>query len=112
MRFWRLFGRRSDEAADPGFQKRLQALESRWNTIEAEWTEWYEKFRLLHLRLAHRQKALEKAEAVATSAQSDTTNGGEGSQESLPSIPGPGGLSLNEHQKEMQRHVMRSRGRG
>jgi hypothetical protein len=111
LRFWPFFGRRSGKEEDPGLEKRLTALENRWNAIEAEWTEWYEKFRLLHLRLAHRQKALEKSEALATSVQPDTTNGGEGSHESLPSMPGPGGISLNAHQQEMQRLVMRSRGR-
>lgn len=109
MRFWPFFGRKSSERPDPDVQKRLTALEDRWNAIEAEWTEWYEKFRLLHLRLAHRQKALEKSEALAASVQSDTTNGGEGSQESLPLNQG---RTLDAHQQEMQRMVMRSRGRG
>jgi hypothetical protein len=110
MRFWPFFRRNSSEGPDPDVEKRLTSLENRWNAIEAEWTEWYEKFRLLHLRLAHRQKALEKSEAAAASVQSDTTNGGEGSQESLPSNSGPGG-NLNAHQQEMQRMVLRSRGR-
>jgi hypothetical protein len=110
MRFWPLFRRRPSEEAPKDLEERLTALEERWNTIEAEWTDWYEKFRLLHLRLAHRQKAMEKAEAVANSASAETTNGGEGSKESLPSNSFPG-LNLNEHQAAMQRQVLRSRGR-
>jgi hypothetical protein len=110
MRFWPLFRRKPSEGADKGLEERLTALEERWNTIEAEWTDWYEKFRLLHLRLAHRQKALEKSEALATSVQPDTTNGGEGSEESLPSIAF-GGLKLDAHQVEMQKQVLRRRSR-
>jgi hypothetical protein len=110
VRFWPLFRRKSSAEADSGLEERLTALEEGWKTIEAEWTDWYEKFRLLHLRLAHRQKALEKAEAVATSAQSDTTNGGEGSKESLPSDNGMG-LNLDPHQREMQQQILRRRSR-
>lgn len=86
--------------------KRLAALEERWQTIEEEWTGWFEKFRLLHLRLAHRQKALEKAEA-ATSAPAENTNGGEEAQVSLPSFP-PG---LTDAQKAIQQKILRQRSR-
>lgn len=87
--------------------KRLAALEERWQSIEAEWTDWYEKFRLLHLRIAHRQKALEKQEAAAGSVQSDTTNGEEHSSEPLPSMFS----GLNDAQKEMQKKILRQRAR-
>jgi hypothetical protein len=110
MRFWPFFRRNSSKGPDPDIQKRLTSLEDRWNAIEAEWTEWYEKFRLLHLRLAHRQKALEKSEAAAASAQAENTNGGEGSQESLP-LNNAMGLNLDAHQLEMQRQVLRRRSR-
>jgi hypothetical protein len=110
MRFWPLFGRKSSEQADKGFEERLTALEERWNTIEAEWTDWYEKFRLLHLRLAHRQKAAEKAEAESVSSPEGKTNGGEGSHESLPFNIGMG-LNLDAHQLEMQRQVLKRRSR-
>lgn len=86
--------------------KRLAALEERWKSIEEEWTDWYEKFRLLHLRLAHRQKALEKSEA-ATSAPAETTNGGVDSQEPLPSYP----AGLSDAQKTIQQKILRQRAR-
>jgi hypothetical protein len=110
MRFWPFFRRNSSERPDPDVQKRLQSLEDRWNTIEAEWTEWYEKFRLLHLRLAHRQKALEKTEAAAASVQADTTNGGPSASAEVPSTT-IGGLRLDAHQLEMQQQVLRRRSR-
>lgn len=96
--------------ADPSLainlSKRLEALEERWKDIEAEWTEWYEKFRLLHLRLAHRQKALEKSEAAA-SAPAENTNGGVETEVSLPSFP-PG---LTDAQKAIQQKILRQRQR-
>lgn len=33
----------------------VQALEKRWEEIEYEWNDWYEKFRRLHARLARRE---------------------------------------------------------
>jgi hypothetical protein len=90
----------------PGLEKRVETLEERWNTIEAEWTEWFEKFRLLHLRIAHRQKALEKMEADAASAKTDTPNGGAPAQVDLPLTGG-----LTDAQREMQQKILRTRAR-
>lgn len=35
---------------------RLDALEQKLDTIDYEWTEWYDKFRRLHARLAKREE--------------------------------------------------------
>jgi hypothetical protein len=107
LRFWRFFRGITEFSTVPVLEKRLKELEERWSTIETEWTEWYEKFRLLHLRLAHRQKALEKSEAQTTSAQADTSNGGDQAQGSLPSMH-PG---LTDAQKEIQQKILRNRAR-
>lgn len=101
-----LTGTFANPSAEIDLTKRVAALEERWNDIETEWTEWYEKFRLLHLRLAHRQKALEKSEQ-ATSAPAENTNGGEASQDALPSLH-PG---LTEAQKLIQQKILRQRSR-
>lgn len=103
----RLTGTFAAPSPETSLIRRVDSLEERWNTIEAEWTEWYEKFRLLHLRIAHRQKALEKAEAGATSVQSDTTNGEQSSSGAAPSMfPG-----LTDAQREAQQKILRQRAR-
>lgn len=96
----------ADPSLEKSLEKKVAALEERWNDIESEWTEWYEKFRLLHLRLAHRQKALEKAEA-ATSAPAENTNGAETAEAALPSqFPG-----LTDAQKMLQQKILQQRKR-
>jgi hypothetical protein len=107
MRFKALRSIFAKPSPEPGLEKRLQTLEERWNTIEAEWTEWYEKFRLLHLRIAHRQKALEKAEAATVSVEPDNTNGAAESPDSQPpKYPG-----LTDEQRALQQKILRQRAR-
>lgn len=105
--FRQFFNRVFHRQADPSVEKRLKALEDRWDTIETEWNDWYEKFRLLHLRLAKRQKAIELAESQSESVEPDKSeltapNGGsEGSPTSR----------FTDSQREWQQKILRQRAR-
>lgn len=50
---------------------RLEAIERRMKVIEADWDEWYDKFRRLHARLSKRV-ARDEAEASASPADART----------------------------------------
>lgn len=47
---------------------RLEKLEKAWIEVDHSWTEWYDKFRRLHMRLAKRDQRAEDAPG--------STNGG------------------------------------
>lgn len=107
MRFPWFFNKKITTPEDPVLKERVKALEERWNEIETEWNEWYEKFRLLHLRLAHRQKALERSES-ANSAQAEQANGGAAATVDAPLINSGG---MNPSQVEWQQKILRRRAR-
>lgn len=103
MRFPWFRSEKSTKPEDRGVEARLKALEDRWDVIETEWNDWYEKFRLLHLRLARRQKAIEAAEATETPEKASQPNGG------TDSVDSPAGFT--DHQREMQQKILRQRAR-
>lgn len=79
-----IFGKKQPETGprpDPDLEARVAALERRWETIDHEWTEWYDKFRRLHARLAKRQQR-----ALAEDVP-ESTNG-------HPTITNPAALAL------------------
>jgi hypothetical protein len=45
----------------PALEARVAALESQLKGLDAEWTEMYDKFRRLHMRLAKRDQRAEDA---------------------------------------------------
>lgn len=103
MLFGAFFKRKPTPAPDETLAARVSALEEQWKVIEDEWTDWYEKFRLLHLRLAKRQKALESAEA----AESPTP------PVQVPDLPNGGTLraGLDQRQQTLQQDILRKRAR-
>lgn len=66
-----LFQRRRapDKAATEGtpgvraLEERIASLESKLERIDYEWSDWYDKFRRLHARIARRQQREETATA-------------------------------------------------
>lgn len=78
------FRPRTELYVEPGLLKRLIEIEARQvtleravKTIDAEWSEWFDKFRHMYARLAKRIKDASQAEGDGT-----------GSQESHQDAPG------------------------
>lgn len=92
------------KAEDPALRERVKTLEDRWDVIETEWNDWYEKFRLLHLRLAKRQKAIEAAEHTESVEPDKAEHSQNGGGEASPT-------GLTDHQREMQQKILRLRAR-
>lgn len=56
-----MFWQKTKPTPDPdrdyaGLTARIAQLERRWKEIDTEWTEMYDKFRRLHMRLAKRDQ--------------------------------------------------------
>jgi hypothetical protein len=107
MRFPFFSRKISTAPVSANYDERLEALEERWKEIETEWTDWYEKFRLLHLRLAKRQQAIERAEATTASVEPDKA------QLTLPSggSPEPPSNGMSDEQRAWQQKILRQRAR-
>jgi hypothetical protein len=105
--FSQLFRRKSTAEEDPSLLQRIAALETRWRDIETEWNDWYEKFRILHLRLARRQKALEASEQTETPLNG-VSNGADPATAAPPLNSSPG---MSDEQKAWQQKILRQRGR-
>lgn len=67
---WPFRGRR--QAKD--LVERVEVLERRLKVVEADWDEWYDKFRHLYARLAKRMSRQEAEEAPNGPAPTRTTN--------------------------------------
>lgn len=63
----------------------VKELQDRYEGLDSEWTDWYEKFRLLHMRLAKRQTREEQQ----ISREGDTQAGVGGDGRSAPSVLTP-----------------------
>jgi hypothetical protein len=105
--FQTLFHRKSTREEDPSLLERIAALETRWRDIETEWNDWYEKFRILHLRLARRQKALEAAEQE-TLPLTGSANGAEPATAAPPLNVSPG---MSDESRAWQQKILRQRAR-
>lgn len=66
--FW--FKTKPRPSPDNELAARVEALERQIKTIDSEWTDWYEKFRRLHMRLAKRDQRAEDG-AEPTNGQGD-----------------------------------------
>ena len=54
--FFHIFKQKTEPVQEPDWVGRIDTLEKRLETIEYEWTDWYDKFRRLHARLAKREQ--------------------------------------------------------
>lgn len=79
-------------------EKTVKRLEEEWAALDTEWTDWYEKFRLLHMRLAKRVKDAEAKD----SREGDTQAGVGGNGGSAP-------LVLTPTQKRIQEQILAHR---
>jgi hypothetical protein len=105
--FQQLFRKKSTGEEDPSLLQRIAALETRWRDIETEWNDWYEKFRILHLRLARRQKALEASEKESPSL----TDGATGADPATAAPPLNSSPGMSDEQRAWQQKILRQRGR-
>ena len=58
---WRKTRDRQEPDRIPALEARIVALESQVKALDVEWTEMYDKFRRLHMRLAKRDQRAEDA---------------------------------------------------
>ncbi len=77
--------------------ERLERIEKTVRMLELEWTDTYDKFRQLHMRVAKRVQRLEEA------PETETTQQVEGGDAESP---------LSAHQREVQARIMQRRNRG
>jgi hypothetical protein len=90
---------------EPGvLEETKRQLESRIRTLEGEWDDTYERFRLLYARLSKRVKQLDQApEGEAPQAvESDNV---------VPSADGVAGLSLSPRAQQIQNKILERRNR-
>jgi len=85
-------------------RERIEKLEKRMLGIDMEWTDVYDKFRNLHMRVARRVKVLE-----ANSSQEEP-QGAESEEHVTPT--GPLFSSLSPRAQEVQRQILQRRNRG
>ncbi len=57
-------------------EKTVKDLSDRFEGLDSEWTDWYEKFRLLHMRLAKRQAREEQQSSREGGTQAGESAGG------------------------------------
>lgn len=57
------FGKSPDSETEKRLSERVADLEKRMDSVEMEWSEWFDKFRRLYARLAKRQEREEKTDA-------------------------------------------------
>lgn len=89
----RLFGSEPPE----DFDARLERLEKTIKMLEIEWTDTYDKFRQLHMRVAKRVQRLEQA------PETETTQREEGDDVGQP--------SLSERHRKLQEQILMRRNR-
>jgi len=85
-------------------RERIEKLEKRMQGIDIEWTDVYDKFRNLHLRVARRVKVLEE------SSSQEEPQGEE--SEATPEAQSPMFTSLSPRAQEVQRQILQRRNRG
>jgi hypothetical protein len=82
--------------------ERLERLEKTVRMLELEWTDTYDKFRSLHMRVAKRVERLDKAEA------DEATGHGTGEAEVIPSgVPS----TLSPRARSIQQQILERRNR-
>jgi hypothetical protein len=81
--------------------ERLERLEKTVRMLEIEWTDTYDKFRQLHMRVAKRVQRLEEAPETETTQR----------EESEITAIESGGVSLSERQRKLQEQIMQRRNR-
>jgi hypothetical protein len=84
---------------------RLERLEKTVKMLEVEWTEVYDKFRQLHMRVAKRVQRLEQA------PETETAQRAEGDETIQPSGL-EGASSLSARQRELNARILARRQRG
>ncbi len=57
-------------------EKTFKDLQDRFEGLDSEWTDWYEKFRLLHMRIAKRQAREEQQSSREGGTQAGESTGG------------------------------------
>lgn len=87
MAFMWPFTPRDRTPTDRGLVARVEELERKLETIDVEWTEWYDKYRRLYARIA---KRVERDPDDASQSRQDapgSTKGGKAAESPLPRIP-------------------------
>jgi len=79
-------------------------LESRMKSIEGEWDDTYERFRLLYARLSKRVKQLDQAPEGEDPQAAESDN-------VVPSADGVAGLSLSPRARQIQNQILERRNR-
>ena len=96
------FFRRLFESEDTSeLRQSVEELQKRLRNIEEEWTETYNRFRTLQMRVAKQVQRLD-----ANSSQEETT-GGEGEETTTSGLGA--GSSLSPRQAKLQREIMARR---
>jgi hypothetical protein len=95
------FKSRKDDAT---LEETKRLLESRIKSIEGEWDDTYERFRLLYARLSKRVKQLDQAPEgeAPQAAESDNV---------VQPADGIAGLSLSPRARQIQQQIMERRNR-
>jgi hypothetical protein len=88
--------------APEDLRPRVEILEKRLRELDVEWTDVYDKFRNLHMRVARRVKVLEED----SSHEEPQGAGGE------ESAAGPMFSTLSPRAREAQRQILARRARG
>jgi hypothetical protein len=94
-----------DDAAD--LRERVEKIEKAMRDLDVQWTDVYDKFRNLHMRVARRVKVIEEA-----SSQEEPQGAGGEEQDVL--LQGQSGMftSLSPRQAEAQRQILARRRKG
>jgi len=86
-------------------QERLDDFERRIRYVEQDWTEVYNKFRTLQMRVAKQVQRLD-----ANSSQEEQRGEGDGRQTSRDGVPGAS--SLSPRMQRIQEQILERRRRG
>jgi hypothetical protein len=83
---------------------KVESIEKRMREMDDEWTDVYDKFRSLHMRVARRVQRLDEN----SSQEEPQGDGGEQPDEGGPLM----GLSLSPRAREIQKQILARRARG
>jgi hypothetical protein len=102
-----LLQRLFEPADTTNLRERVEAIEIGWRRLQEEWTEVYNKFRTLQLRVAKQVQRLDKdsSQEEPQGAESDAT------QLVDATLPG-GGTLLSPRAREVQKQILQRRARG
>jgi len=97
-----IFSGKKERSEPEDWTERLERLEKMVRMLEVEWTETYDKFRQLHMRVAKRVQRLDQAEADEAQA-----NGTGEAEVQVPNVPS----TLSSRARIIQQQILERRNR-